>query len=427
MQTVEGVVSPVVEPQVSQPTVSVQVDLAAAQRLRPAARRRPPRGQHAGLRPHRRQPVRAAGDLRRRRVGRPADPGERRVAEGAARAHALRSAGAPGRRGDGRPSRRPRRSSRTTASQPQPRRHRRGPRPRRGRRGRRRDRAAAADDLPVRVPRRGARGRGGAGGRRLAASLLAVDRRGGAGVPAAAGRHQQLAGRPGALRRPRRSRRAARCWPLLVERAWLGRRAGRDLLAVVALAVRQSLVLRPAGPGPARATAATPADALRGRGAGAGARGARRRARHRRGCSSRPRSWAAAPGLELLQPFAVALLGGLVTSTVVVLFLVPALVAAAGGLRPAPVVGPDTPDGDAGPRAVPAPTGAQVAARRRRTEREGRYSDEDGSSLRDRLAVRGRRWLAWPAARPRRRARRRRRPSPPRHRWRPTRPAGRRA
>src|SRR3954447_8602014 len=51
-------------------------------------------------------------------------------------------------------------------------------------------------------------------------------------------------------------------------------------------------------------------------------------------------------GLELLQPFAVALLGGLVTSTVVVLVLVPSLFAAVGGLRPAPVVGPDTPDGE---------------------------------------------------------------------------------
>jgi len=51
------------------------------------------------------------------------------------------------------------------------------------------------------------------------------------------------------------------------------------------------------------------------------------------------------PGLELLQPFAVALLFGLVTSTVVVLLLVPALLAAIGGLRLAPVVGPDSPDG----------------------------------------------------------------------------------
>ena len=50
-------------------------------------------------------------------------------------------------------------------------------------------------------------------------------------------------------------------------------------------------------------------------------------------------------GLEVLQPFAVALLLGLVTSTVTVLFLVPTLVAAVGGLRPPPVVTPDTPDG----------------------------------------------------------------------------------
>ncbi|WP_167761861.1 efflux RND transporter permease subunit [Blastococcus sp. CT_GayMR19] len=51
-------------------------------------------------------------------------------------------------------------------------------------------------------------------------------------------------------------------------------------------------------------------------------------------------------GLEILQPFAVALLFGLITSTLVVLFLVPSLFAAAGGLRPTPVVGPDTPDGE---------------------------------------------------------------------------------
>jgi hypothetical protein len=47
----------------------------------------------------------------------------------------------------------------------------------------------------------------------------------------------------------------------------------------------------------------------------------------------------------VLQPFAVALLLGLVTSIVTVLFLVPTLVAAVGGLRPPPVVTPDTPDG----------------------------------------------------------------------------------
>jgi hypothetical protein len=51
-------------------------------------------------------------------------------------------------------------------------------------------------------------------------------------------------------------------------------------------------------------------------------------------------------GLEILAPFAVALLLGLLTSTVVVLFLVPSLFAAAGGLRPVPVIGPDTPDGE---------------------------------------------------------------------------------
>jgi Cu/Ag efflux pump CusA len=51
-------------------------------------------------------------------------------------------------------------------------------------------------------------------------------------------------------------------------------------------------------------------------------------------------------GLEILQPFAIALLLGLVTSTLVVLFLVPFLLAVTGGLRPIPVVGPDTPDGE---------------------------------------------------------------------------------
>ena len=51
-------------------------------------------------------------------------------------------------------------------------------------------------------------------------------------------------------------------------------------------------------------------------------------------------------GLEILQPFAIALLCGLITSTVVVLFLVPSLFAAVGGLRPTPVVGPDSPDGE---------------------------------------------------------------------------------
>ncbi|MCV2487984.1 efflux RND transporter permease subunit [Geodermatophilus sp. YIM 151500] len=59
-------------------------------------------------------------------------------------------------------------------------------------------------------------------------------------------------------------------------------------------------------------------------------------------------------GLELVQPFAVALFAGLLTSTVVVLFLVPSLFSAVGGLRPAPVTGPDTPDGEP-VAAVPAP------------------------------------------------------------------------
>jgi hypothetical protein len=51
-------------------------------------------------------------------------------------------------------------------------------------------------------------------------------------------------------------------------------------------------------------------------------------------------------GLEIFQPFAIALLLGLVTSTLVVLFLVPALLATVRGLRPTPVIGPDTPDGE---------------------------------------------------------------------------------
>ncbi len=69
-------------------------------------------------------------------------------------------------------------------------------------------------------------------------------------------------------------------------------------------------------------------------------------------------------GHEVLQPFAVALLGGLVTSTVVVLFLVPALVAAFGALRPAPVVGPDTPDGELPDRGQERADGAQIVSPR---------------------------------------------------------------
>jgi hypothetical protein len=60
-------------------------------------------------------------------------------------------------------------------------------------------------------------------------------------------------------------------------------------------------------------------------------------------------------GLELLQSFAIALIGGLITSAAVVLIAVPAVLAAIRGLRPPPVVGPDTPDGELPEVAVPAP------------------------------------------------------------------------
>jgi hypothetical protein len=56
------------------------------------------------------------------------------------------------------------------------------------------------------------------------------------------------------------------------------------------------------------------------------------------------------PGLELLQPFALALLGGLVTSLVVVLLVVPGLYPAIAGLDPLPAP-PDEVDADRqGPR-----------------------------------------------------------------------------
>jgi len=42
-------------------------------------------------------------------------------------------------------------------------------------------------------------------------------------------------------------------------------------------------------------------------------------------------------GLELLHPFAIALLGGLVTSVVVVLVVVPGLYPALAGLEPVPI------------------------------------------------------------------------------------------
>jgi Cu/Ag efflux pump CusA len=118
------------------------------------------------------------------------------------------------------------------------------------------------------------------------------------------------------------------------------------LLAVVALAVRQSLVLvrrAQALRGPDGETSA--ADALRS--------AAREQAPPvviavlvTAAVFLPAAVMGGGAGLELLQPFAVGLLGGLITSTVVVLVLVPALVAGVGGLRPAPVVGPDTPDGE---------------------------------------------------------------------------------
>jgi Cu/Ag efflux pump CusA len=115
------------------------------------------------------------------------------------------------------------------------------------------------------------------------------------------------------------------------------------LLAVVALTVRQSLgVVRRAqdllGGG------GTSADALRGA------------AREQSpavlvtalgtAAAFLPAAVVGGPGLELLQPFAVALLGGLVTSVVVVIVLVPGLVAAGGGLRPPPVTRSGTPGGE---------------------------------------------------------------------------------
>ncbi|MCW2534070.1 MAG: hypothetical protein JWP62_3640, partial [Blastococcus sp.] len=116
------------------------------------------------------------------------------------------------------------------------------------------------------------------------------------------------------------------------------------VLAVVALAVRQSLVL------------VRHAQALLGTGGGTPAHAVWSAAREQSppvtvavlvsAAAFLPAAVIGGPGLELLQPFAIALLGGLVTSTVVVLFLVPGLVAAVGGLRPPPVIGLDTPDGE---------------------------------------------------------------------------------
>ena len=116
------------------------------------------------------------------------------------------------------------------------------------------------------------------------------------------------------------------------------------ILAVVALAVRQSLVL------------VRRAQVLHGERGGAPAAAVRAAAGEQApavlvavlavAAAFLPVALMGGPGLELLRPFAVALLAGLVTSTVVVLFVVPSLVAAVGGLRPPPVVGPDTPDGE---------------------------------------------------------------------------------
>jgi hypothetical protein len=127
-----------------------------------------------------------------------------------------------------------------------------------------------------------------------------------------------------------------------------GRSAGvlTAILAVVALAVRQSLVL------------IRRAQIRLGEGAELGPAGALRSAAREQAPPVIVTALVTAAlflpvavmgggaGLEALQPFAVALLGGLVTSTAVVLFLVPSLFAAIKGLRPAPVVGPDTPDGE---------------------------------------------------------------------------------
>ncbi|MFP5372057.1 MAG: efflux RND transporter permease subunit, partial [Actinomycetes bacterium] len=75
-------------------------------------------------------------------------------------------------------------------------------------------------------------------------------------------------------------------------------------------------------------------------------------------------------GLELLQPFAVTLLGGLLTTVVVVLFLVPALFPALGALAPAARGdGPDdTPDDDPGGDADRAPAHAAGHIPSARTE-----------------------------------------------------------
>jgi multidrug efflux pump subunit AcrB len=60
-------------------------------------------------------------------------------------------------------------------------------------------------------------------------------------------------------------------------------------------------------------------------------------------------------GLELLQPFAITLLAGLVTSVAIVLFVLPDLYPAMRGGQPAPTT-PDVPEGrHAGTRHGPVP------------------------------------------------------------------------
>ena len=199
------------------------------------------------------------------------------------------------------------------------------------------------------------------------------------------------------------------------------------IVAVVALAVRQSLVLvRRAQVLLGRTGETKPADALRS--------AAREQAPPViiaalvTAALFLPAAFmGSGAGLEILQPFAVALLFGLITSTLVVVFLVPSLFAAAGGLRPMPVIGPDTPDGEpdgTGPRRTRSTT--PPTRPRRQARSKGGAAMRTGSLLRHRLA---RSWPPgwdWRAARPPRRGRRRRMPSPRPRRWRPTRPAGRR-
>jgi hypothetical protein len=141
------------------------------------------------------------------------------------------------------------------------------------------------------------------------------------------------------------------------------------ILAVVALAVRQSLVVvRRAQVLLGLSDETTPVDALRA--------AARDQAPPvvvpvlATAAVFMPAALMGGAGLELLQPFSIALLGGLVTSTVVVLFLVPALLATVGGLRPAPAVGPDTPDGEPGP-------GSASQGRHAGSDREVVVRDED--------------------------------------------------